>query len=85
MLVWKFTKSSVFERTYFKQQLPPRLAAQLYQPLGQVPPRIAAVVAKLAPLGAMIVTPSLTTTSVLAAAGQLEVAQSRPTLQQPVG
>lgn len=64
------------------QQLPPRLAAQLYHALGQLPP----CVATLAPVGAMMVTPFVLTIVVLdGRAHEPVVWQSRPTRQQPEG
>jgi hypothetical protein len=52
--------------THFRQQFPPKLAAQLYHPVGHEPACPLAVVATTAPVGATIVTPLLTITLTLA-------------------
>jgi hypothetical protein len=61
------------------QQFPPSLAAQLYQPVAQVPE---AVVVAAPVSGTTIVTPELIRV-VKAVEGQLVVAQSLPTRQHP--
>ncbi|KAJ4294607.1 hypothetical protein N0V90_008298 [Kalmusia sp. IMI 367209] len=67
------------------QQLPPKLAAQLYHALGQLP----LGVATLAPLGAIITTPFVLTTVVLAvgrtgAEGAIVLVGSSPRQEAPV-
>jgi hypothetical protein len=63
-----------------RQQFPPKLAAQLAQPEGQLPVAVARVAA--GPTGTTSVTPLLTSVVELAG-GQSVVAQFLPVLQHP--